>query len=536
MPQLLCRALTFGYDGAATHVFSDLDLLIDTQWRCALVGANGRGKTTLLRLLAGELQPDRGTIECQLQPHRWIAEAHSGPTWTVAQDAMGPYRRWEMQMERLLAATDATSLTRYATLEERYRDAGGYTAQARLRAELSALDISAPQLRTPFEHLSGGEQTRVLLAALFARDGGYPLLDEPTNHLDRAGRALLGAYLAEQRGFLVVSHDRAFLDAATDHVIALNPDTVVVRRGSYSAWRQDHLELLTNQGQRNAELRKDISRLQGAAQSRRDGAHAREARKRAGGKPQLPSQRGGDSGFTGARAARQMKRALAVEARMENAVEQRRAALTDTRRQYPLHFKPPEKPAPAGPLIQVRDFSAGYPAPLFTPVSFDLMAGARLALSGPNGSGKTSLIEAVTGAGSVISHGHLRIDPRVTISRVWQQPRWRSGSLRTALQQAGLDEGHFRQLMAALGNRGAGLDQPLQTLSAGTLKKIELARSLMVPAHVYVWDEPLNYIDIDTRERIEAAIQDSDVALLVIEHDATFLQRIGAEALLLAPG
>ena len=531
MPNLNCRGLSFAYDSSETSLFDDLDLTIDTRWRAALVGANGRGKTTLLKLLAGELTPDRGEIERPVRTLRFSDVADpSMSAWEAARSVAGPFRAWEQEIERLLALGDERSLALYGDLENRYRVRGGYEIDTRLAVEMDALDLPAQLHGRPFGSLSGGEQTRSLLAGLFASTDAYPLIDEPTNHLDLDGRRLLAGYLAAKPGFLLVSHDRAFLDAAIDHVIALNPETVDVQRCDYSTWRQAHLAHLEEQARVNRLAKKEIQRLEGAARARRSGAEAREADKTAHGKRTLPSERGGDSGYTGARAARQMKRALAAERRADRAAEARRATLINLEKQYPLRVLDPPGPVPLRePLIRARALTVGRPAGLFLPITFELRAAERLALLGPNGSGKSSLLDLFTGEGELVAEGDWHLHSRIQVSRAWQIPRWRKGSLREHLQRADLDESFFRQVMAALGVRGQVLDDPLEHLSQGQLKKVELARSLCTPAHVYLWDEPLNYVDVDAREAIEAALLAADTAFIFVEHDERFIDRLATK-------
>lgn len=538
MSNLICRGLSFAYDGSEAILFSNLDLIIDTQWRAALVGANGRGKTTLLRLLAGELEPDRGVIERPVRTLLYTDRIQQEPlsAWDSARDMAGPFRTWERRIEALLLQGDEVSLAEYGELESTYRSRGGYEIDVRLQTELGALAVPESLWSRQLGSLSGGEQTRVLLAGLFAAGTEFPLIDEPTNHLDLDGRRILASYLAEKTGFLLVSHDRAFLDACIDHVVALNPDTVETQRSSYSLWRQTHEQRLAEQARSNELLKKDIRRLETAAQARRSGAEAREADKTAGGRRRLPSERGGDSGFVGARAARQMKRALAAERRAEQAADDRRGSLVDVEKAYPLKVLLPETAAALHrPLVRLREFSARRGSGLFKPVSFELRTGERLALQGPNGCGKTSLLELlVNGATGVTSpaqsdltgEGVLEVASRIVVSRAWQIPRWRSGFLQEHLQASSLDESYFRQIMAALGVRGSVLDAPLSQLSQGQLKKIELARSLITPAHLYIWDEPLNYVDVDARERLEAALLETTASFIFVEHDARFVERL----------
>lgn len=246
MSTIICRRLSFGYPSSEDNIFQDLDLVVDTGWRCALVGRNGRGKTTLLRLLHGELVPDRGSVELG-QPTAYFPRPVKDPDLPVrdvVKDASGPFRRWETEMRALLEEGSDEALAQYGRILDAYEDSGGYAIDARIETELGALGIDETFWQRPFSRLSGGEQTRCLIASLFASDGSeptaktdrtsgngtFPLIDEPTNHLDTDGRRIIADYLRSKPGFLLCSHDRAFLDGCCDHVVALNRDTVEVER------------------------------------------------------------------------------------------------------------------------------------------------------------------------------------------------------------------------------------------------------------------------------------------------------------------
>ena len=525
MSTIVCRELSFGYDGSERNVFNRLDLVIDTGWRSALVGRNGRGKTTLLRLIHGELAPDRGTIEravvTRCFPCLPSSPAVSG--FDAAKDAAGPFRRWEAEMDRLLDAGDDDALKRYGALQVRFQDAGGYGIDADIARELAALDVGTTVWQRRFRDLSGGERTRCLLAGLFARDEGFVLIDEPTNHLDRAGRAHLAAYLNTRPGFLLVSHDRTFLDACIDHVIALNRDTVETLRTTFSVWREHFHQRLAAQEIRNAELRKDIARLETSARHRRAAAMKRESDKTAH----------VDKGFVGARAARQMKRAIVIERRAEKSIQARKATLADTEKSYALTL------ASGGvqrsrALVAATNLVVHRNGALFEPVSFRVAPGDRLAIIGPNGCGKTSLADLIAGA-SLGYEGSFSRPSSVTVAHACQQPRWTRGPLRKRLADDGLDETRFRRIMAALGVSACVLERPIESMSFGQQKKIELARSIAKPADLLIWDEPLNFIDVDAREVVEQAVLRDTPTLVFVEHDATFLDRVSNKRVELVP-
>ena len=524
MSTIISRRLTFGYPGSEDNVFEDVDLVIDTQWRCALVGRNGRGKTTLLRLIHGELNPDCGRIE--RAPTAYFPRPVVDPEQRVrdvVKDAVGPFRRWETEMDDLLADGGDDALARYGELLDAYEESGGYAIDGGIERELVALGIDETFRQRPFSSLSGGEQTRCLLASLFASDGSartgkthrasatrtFPLIDEPTNHLDADGRRQLADYLRSKPGFLLVSHDRAFLDACCDHVVALNPDTVDVERTSFSAWRKRFRQRLARQQAENAALKEDIGRHTQVAADRRAGALKRES----------------DRALN--RAKRQMKRALAAERRAENAADERRRTLVDVEKER--HLRLPDPGRVAGSLVVANDLSLWRgEQPVFATLSFTVAPGDRVAVIGPNGSGKTSLLDQIERTtyrytGTLSRPGH------VTVARTFQQPQWASGSLRDRLREAGLDESRFRQIMAVLGVRGRVLDGRIEDFSHGQQKKVDLVRTFLAKVDLLLWDEPLNFIDIDAREQIEEVLLRDKPTVVFVEHDAAFVERVATK-------
>ena len=243
--QLKIEHLSFTYDGAPEAVFADLSLSLDTVWRTGLIARNGRGKTTLLRLLSGDLQ-GKGKIDCPLTPVLFPYPVADGTqtAWQIAQTAAATCEDW------------------------------------RLMRELSLLNVPEEALNRPFDTLSGGEQTRVMLSALFAREDAYPLIDEPTNSLDAPGRAMLADYLRRKDGFLLVSHDRAFLNRAIDHVVCLNKANTYVMQGNYDTFEARLNGENEAEAARNDALRKEIKQLEAAARKTAEWSNRAEENKR----------------------------------------------------------------------------------------------------------------------------------------------------------------------------------------------------------------------------------------------------------------
>jgi lincosamide and streptogramin A transport system ATP-binding/permease protein len=523
MATLAFHDVHFGYESAPDTVFDGLSILLDGSWRTAVVGCNGQGKTTLLKLAAGLLEPQAGRIE-RLAGSRYFpapVAAAGLTTRQVVKAAVAPFERWEWRMAALLEDGGEPALGQYADLHDRFVARGGYRIDADIAREFDALGLPEALLERPFESLSGGERSRALIASLFLGEDAFPLIDEPTNHLDAEGRARLMGYLAGRQGFLLVSHDRHFLDGAVDHVLSLNRSDVRVNRGNYTSWRAQMDDELAHETRTRRRIERDIARLQMAARDSRSHAISREGDKYRPGAV--------DKGFIGSRAARQMKRARSVERRIEGELEEKSALLENQEKARTLKVVTGRRGREVRLAVQNLCLAVGGRT-LFAPLSFSIGAGERVAITGPNGCGKTSLLEALCGA-PLVASGLVRCPGYVTLSRCHQRPRWRSGKLSRRLVDEGLDEAAFRQLLGVLGVEGRGVERDLSTLSQGELKKIELCRSLSVEADVLLWDEPLNYLDVAAREQLEIALLEGGATVLFVEHDRRFIDNVATRVI-----
>ena len=222
--------LTFSYDGSYDNIFSDVSFQIDTDWKLGFCGRNGRGKTTFLKLLMGQFEYS-GTISANVdfEYFPFIVDDKSINTLDVIKSIVPDVQFWQIQKEIFKLSVDESVLYR------------------------------------PFNTLSNGEQTKVLLAGLFLRENSFLLIDEPTNHLDMAARETVARYLQGKSSFILVSHDRMFLDGCVDHILSINRADIEIQSGNFSSWyhnkqMQDGHELAENE-----RLRKDIKRLEAAA-------------------------------------------------------------------------------------------------------------------------------------------------------------------------------------------------------------------------------------------------------------------------------
>lgn len=486
MLQLTIRDLSFTHEGSYTPVFDRLTVQLDTSWRLGLIARNGRGKTTLLHLLEGRYTY-QGSINCPLLPVYF------------------PFSVPDQGLRALEVAQQCAP----------------ESAAWQLERELRLLRVPEDGLERPFATLSQGEQTKVLLAALFSREDVYPLIDEPTNHLDVHGRQQVADYLRRKDGFLLVSHDRAFLNRCVDHVLSLNRADVWVMQGDYDAW-EERLRLHNETEQaRNEELQRDIKRLEASA--RRTAAWSNQAEK---GKFHVsPSEVAAvDRGYVGAKAAAVMKRSQSTLRRREKALEEKRSLLHNVEQVGTL--KLPVLHHPKDVLVSVQNGCIAYDACVIQEgMTFVLRRGDRMAITGSNGSGKSSLLRALAGDGGALQ-GRVALASGLQISYVPQRIDMLRGSLRTFIEKAGVDETLFKAILRNMDFSRELFDLSLEQMSQGQKKKVLLARSLCTPAHLYIWDEPLNYIDVYSRIQLEQLLVQSQPTLLLVEHDARFLERV----------
>ncbi len=490
--QSIISNLCFTYDGSFAPVFTGLNLSFDTSWRTGLIARNGRGKTTLLKLLTGEVT-GTGRIAIPLTPVRFpcpVADL-SQLTLFVMQSAAPDSQAWP------------------------------------LIRDLKLLQVNEEVLYRPFNTLSGGEQTKALLAALFAMDdagrsgGVYPLIDEPTDHLDAHGRAQVADYLSRKEGFLLVSHDRAFLNRAIDHVISLNRADAWVMQGNYDTWEERLNQQNEFEALQNERLKKDITRLEESARRSAMWSDRVEATK--------IGAHAADRGAIGAQAARMMQKATNTLRRREKAIEEKSALLHNVERVGDLKLTVLRHPKDT--LLTIADGKVAYEGrTICTGVNLTLRQGERIALAGPNGCGKSSILRCLAEDGGALS-GQIRLASNLVISYVPQRTDWMQGSMRRFIDESGVDETLFKAILRNMDFTREQFDRPLENMSQGQKKKLLLARSLCTPAHLYIWDEPLNYIDVFSRVQLEGLLWEAQPTMLIVEHDAMFLENIAAKTI-----
>lgn len=482
MSMIKAEHLTFSYPGSFDTIFEDVSFMIDTDWKLGFVGRNGRGKTTFLNLLMKKYE-------------------YSGKITASAEFDYFPY-----------PVSDKSRMT-----EEILTEVCPLAEEWELIRELSYLEVDAEVLYRAFETLSEGEQTKVLLAALFLKEGHFLLIDEPTNHLDTKAREIMAAYLKKKKGFILVSHDRRFLDSCVDHILSLNRADIQVEKGNFSSWLEHFNRQQESELAQNLHLKKDINRLK------------QSARRSSGWSDQVEAEKIGayDKGFVGHKAAKMMKRAKAIEARQQKAIEEKSKLLknletAETLKLMPLSYH-------ADTLAVFSETAVCYDGRAVNKeVSFSVHRGERIVLEGKNGSGKSSLLKILLGM-PVTHTGTVSVGSGLVISYVPQDTSHLRGNLSDFAEKHGLSEPLFKAVLRKLDFGRMQFEKDMADFSGGQKKKVLIAKSLCEKAHLYVWDEPLNYIDVYSRMQIEELILKFSPTMVFVEHDAAFRDAVATE-------
>lgn len=484
MSQINISHLTFAYEGSYDNVFEDVSFQLDTDWRLGFTGRNGKGKTTFLNLLLGKYE-------------------YNG---------------------RISASVDFT----YFPYEVKDRDATAMDVLAevcpnleewKLNRELKMLEVDDSVLYRMFSGLSNGEQTKLLLAAMFLNENSFLLIDEPTNHLDLAGRELVSRYLKSKSGFILVSHDRTFLDGCVDHILSINKANITVTKGNFSTWLENKARQDAFEQSENDKLMGQIAHLGRAAARTKVWSDRIESEKIGNG----PC----DRGAIGAQSARMMKRSKAIEKRRENAIEEKSKLLNNIERCEELKIHSLDYYA--NRYVELKNVTVMYEGrSVCRPMTFAINAGDRIALSGRNGSGKSSLLKLICGENIQYEGSFLR-GSGLKISYVEQDIRSLNGSLNDYSQRYGIDDSLFRTILRKLDFSRPQLEKNMADLSFGQRKKVLIARSLCERAHLYIWDEPMNYIDVISRMQIEDLLLNFKPTICFVEHDREFCNRVATQ-------
>ncbi|HEY3263692.1 MAG TPA: ABC-F family ATP-binding cassette domain-containing protein [Actinomycetota bacterium] len=512
---LVLEARDLAVEVAGRPILSGLSLGVRPGDKVGVVGRNGAGKTSLMKVLAGEETPAAGHVVrrgatgyLRQDPRQHRADDERTALSHVLQ-ARG-LDDMAARLEKLRIALDErhtdSDVERFARLEERYRAAGGYSGEAEVRRIASGLGLAQDRLELPVRALSGGERRRLELARILFGGSELLLLDEPTNHLDVDARDWLMRFLSGYRGGLVVvSHDLGLLDRAITRILHLDREGVVAYRGTYSRYRearrQDEVRLAALAERQRAE----IHRLRTLADSMR-GSTAKRARK-----------------------------AKTLDTRVERLEGVAVAAPTRDKR-VAFRFAPP--PHSGSVVLTAEALSKRYEGPpVFEDVSLQVGRGDRLLIMGLNGAGKTTLLRILAGV-SAPDRGFVRLGAGVSPGYYAQEHEGiRDGASVLAHVQAesDADDQQLRSLLGMFGLTGDVAFQDAGTLSGGEKTKLAVAQLVAGRRNLILLDEPTNNLDAPSRTAIAQALAGWPGTMILVSHDVEFVRALAPERVLMMP-
>ena len=496
-------------------LFADVGFRLEPRERMTLSGRNGAGKSTPLRVLAGELAPDAGTLAVQRGAR---VALHDQRPPRESQATLGEYvfsgradmLETEAELARLEAAmgdADEETMRRYAAAQQRLEAGGGYRWRDDVLSVLRGLGFDDEQAGRQLSTFSGGELTRASLARALATRPDLLLLDEPTNHLDIPSLEWLEGYLVElDAAVVLVAHDRWFLEAVGTSVLELEAGRGRFFAGPWHAWREE-------QAKRGIALGKAIERQQ--AEIARMERFVERFRYKA----------------TKARQAQSRVKKIEKAKREGPAAERR------DRRHLRFQFKPPERPGRV--VLKLVNGRLEVPGrTLLAEANLEVERGEHVVLVGPNGAGKTTLIETVAGRREPAA-GSVRTGHNVKIGYLSQHAETAAGSgtvLDAAKRQTGLAENQARALLGGFLFSGAEVEKQLADISGGEQRRLSLAILVASGANVLVLDEPTNHLDIESREALEDALTEFEGSVLLVSHDRALLEAVGSRTLVCENG
>lgn len=514
MSKIIISEMSYHYLKYYNPIFSGVNLTIDTNWKLGLIGRNGRGKTTLLKLIQGELQPDKGQIVKSIDVEYFPYNNSSTyiTTIDVIKENIGGLKTMENRMDEIIQHEDKESFHEYMEILDKYINIHGFEMEAMIKKELQLMNLDEELLDRDFCLLSGGERTKMMIIALFLKNNAFIVLDEPTDHLDSEGKSNIIEYLKKKKGFIVVSHDKTLLDESVDHILSINKSNISLEKGNYSTWKKNSDMKETFEFRTKAKLEREIASLENNAGEKRKWANIAEETKNNHDKFERSS---------GSRGAQFMKHAKRCEEQANKSLKYKKNLLKNYEQVQELDIK--ESIQEEGFLIQVKNLTFGYGKKLlFNKVSLEISRGDCIWLRGGNGAGKSTLLKIISG--DIKVENIFKADD-LGISQVFQEPLWQKGLVKEYIEEKKTMES-FLRICSILDLDEKMLKRPIETLSKGEQRKVDVARALTKESSMLLLDEPLNYMDRLFREQLERALEQYTGTMIFVEHEEEFGQNL----------
>jgi len=511
----------YRFDRVAKH-YGPKDVLREATWqhnpgqKVGLVGRNGAGKTTLLRMVLGREEPDAGEIvranTVRIATVEQALEADPAePLHDFAAGAFQALHAMEAEMRRLehrMAEGDDSAAVhdRYDALTHRFENEGGYDMVAEVDKALTGLGFDKSDFQRPLAELSGGQKNRAMLARAILSSPDVLLLDEPTNHLDFQAVEFLEDYLARsKRAYLVVTHDRRFLDRVAEEIVDLENGRLTSYSGGYTSYRRQKAERTLAATRAFDKQQEFIEKEKEYIRRNIAGVNSRQAKGR--------------------------RTKLERVERLEKPTED-----TTT-----VAFRFDAARIGGRSFLRAKDLDAGYAAgaPIVRSVSFELLRGERMAILGENGSGKTTLLKTLAGRLPALS-GTASTGHDVSIGYYDQElsdldPRKRALDAVWDLHPEETEE-QVRAYLARFAFRGDDAFARIEGLSGGEKGRLTLAVVMKQRHNLLLLDEPTNHLDLDSREALEESLEDFPGSIVFVSHDRAFIDRIATRVLDLRDG
>ncbi len=499
-------------------ILDGLTFQVDTGERVGLLGPNGCGKTTLLRILTGVMDYDEGDVV--IAPGKRMGLISQIPVYPagytvedVLATAFEPLREMEREMaalaEQMGEGTDPALLARYDKLTAAFEAAGGYETDTKTNKVCNGLTIPQSMREQLFDKLSGGEKTRVNLARLILEDTDILLLDEPTNHLDLRATEWLEEYLDKFKGtVLTVSHDRYFLDKVVNRIVEIQSGKAEFYSGNYSFYVVEKERRYEEKLRQYEKEQAKIEQLEKAAEQMRIWAYS-----------------GMDKTF---------KRVKSMEKRIE------RMRTTDRpTKERKMEARFGEREFRGDEVLTIKGLTKSFgDRTLFSNLGLEVAGGERIALLGDNGSGKTTLLKILLGEEEPDA-GKVRMGPTVKVGYLPQHVHFdhpERNLVDTLIYEQDCTAQTARNRLAAFKFRGEDVFKPVSALSGGEQSRLRLCMLMDEKINLLILDEPTNHLDIQSREWIEEAVEEYEGNLLFVSHDRYFIDRFASRIWMLEDG
>ena len=493
MSNIAIKNLSFRYEDSSKNIFNDLNLNLDSSWKLGLVGRNGRGKTTFLNLLRRKIH-GTGTIEPKLNFSYFSIKIENPDNITL----------YELQKQ--------------IDFEE-----------WQLRRELNLMGVNADLIWQPFNTLSGGEQTKVLLALTFADQDSFSLIDEPTNHLDKKSRQEIVKYLNQQKsGYILISHDREFLNKVTNHILAIENTEIHLYQGNYAAYEDTKAKRDGFNKAKNEKLRSEIISLKKSAQRIRQYSEKSEKQKDYRTHTNEPMGMF-DRGYLGHKAAKIMKKSKNMERHLSQKIDKKEGLLIniESSPELKMNFIPNYH----SNLLDIRDLTLSIgKRRLFADLNLVVKNHGIVALEGQNGSGKSTLLRLLLGdAEEIEKSGRIVLTNGLKISYLSQTFSQYYGTLMEFSKKEKLDYTLLLNTLNKMGMPRTTFSTPIEEMSVGQQKRVAIAKSLVEPTDLYLWDEPANYLDVFNQNQLIKLLKNVQPAMLLVEHDQYFIEQVASK-------